>query len=64
MKNKPHLSMFQLIADHNERKVNQYFMGTREDLFLMFGVAFSSDPELYRDLKKIIELYEEFINED
>lgn len=64
MKNKPQLSMFQLLANHEEKKVTHNFMGSREDLFLMFGCAFNSDPELLQDLKKIIELYEEFINED
>jgi hypothetical protein len=56
------LSMFQLIANHDEKKVTQNFIGSREDLYLIFGVAFENDPEFYETLKDIMETYDDFVS--
>jgi hypothetical protein len=65
MKNKQQsaVTIFQIVANHQEHSIQVTQVATKEDLYLMWGVAFENDPELYDTMKKIIRTYQDFKNE-
>jgi hypothetical protein len=58
------ITMFQLICDHKEKSVRATQIASRDDMFLMWGVAFEENEELFDTMKQIIKLYSKFKKEE
>ncbi|RPI80352.1 MAG: hypothetical protein EHM34_10310 [Nitrosopumilales archaeon] len=57
------VTMFQIVANHQEKSVQITQVASKQDLYLMWGVAFENDPDLYETMNKIISTYQDFKNE-
>ena len=54
------VTMFQIVANHDQKSVQVTQIASKHDLFLMFGCAFENDPDLMETMREIVNLYVDF----